>query len=63
VDLVPSPRRRPGGSPRRCLAGSYRLSAGLLVPKDDLAIAGKYGEHASDQWTVDELLGHARRAG
>jgi hypothetical protein len=25
-------------------------------------IAAKYGKHANDQWSVDELLAHARDA-
>jgi peroxiredoxin len=35
------------------------LPADFLIAPDNRVIARKYGTHAYDQWTVDELLGHA----
>jgi hypothetical protein len=43
--------------------GRYGLPADLLIAGDGAVVACHYGEHASDQWSVDELLGHAWRAG
>lgn len=45
----PSPSPRPGG-------GRYGLPADILITPDGRVVARKYGEHAYDQWTVDELL-------
>ena len=36
------------------------LPADLLVGPDGRVLAAKYGKHANDQWSVDELLGLAR---
>ena len=58
----------------RSLAGKLRLSAGMhrangghlglpadiLIDTDGTVIDAKYGKHAGDQWSVDELLQHAR---
>jgi peroxiredoxin len=46
---------------RRLLAGDHRsghlgLPADLLIAADGTVLASKYGQHAYDQWTVDELL-------
>jgi hypothetical protein len=43
--------------------GRYGLPADLLIASDGVVVACHYGEHASDQWSVDELLGQARHAG
>lgn len=36
--------------------GRLGLPADFLIGTDGLVLAVKYGEHADDQWTVDELL-------
>jgi AhpC/TSA antioxidant enzyme len=36
--------------------GALGLPADLLIASDGFILAAKYGEHASDQWTVDEVL-------
>jgi AhpC/TSA family len=36
------------------------LPADFLIGPDGLVLAAKYGKHASDQWSVDELLELAR---
>lgn len=43
--------------------GQLGLPADVLLDADGRVIAVKYGELAYDQWTVDELLAHARAAG
>lgn len=45
----PSPSLRPAG-------GRNGLPADLLIAPDGRVVARKYGEHAYDQWTVEELL-------
>lgn len=58
----------------RSLAGKLRLSAGMrrangghlglpadiLVDTDGTVIDAKYGNHAGDQWSVDELFHHGK---
>jgi peroxiredoxin len=39
--------------------GRLGLPADFLIAPDGRVAALKYGQHAYDQWTVDELLGHA----
>jgi peroxiredoxin len=39
--------------------GVLGLPADFLLGTDGRVIACKYGAHADDQWSVDELLGHA----
>jgi hypothetical protein len=44
---------------------THLIAVGDLIPRRELTgisgpIAAKYGKHADDQWTVDELLAHAR---
>ncbi len=36
--------------------GRYGLPADLLIDRDGLVLAVKYGEHADDQWSVEDLL-------
>lgn len=38
--------------------GDLGLPADLLIASDGRAVATKYGAHAFDQWSVDELLAH-----
>src|SRR5437588_4863045 len=45
--------------PIKPTGGPFRLPADILIAPDGRLTAVKYGEHAYDQWTVDELLGHA----
>jgi len=40
--------------------GRLGLPADLLVAPDGRVMAAKYGEHADDQWSVDEMLALAR---
>jgi peroxiredoxin len=40
--------------------GLLGLPADLLITPDGRIAALKYGQHAYDQWTVDELLEHAK---
>jgi hypothetical protein len=42
--------------------GRLGLPADLLVDPAARVLAAKYGAHADDQWSVDELLAHARSA-
>jgi hypothetical protein len=41
--------------------GRLGLPAEFLIAPDGAIVAGKYGTHIYDQWSVDELLGHAER--
>jgi hypothetical protein len=48
--------------------GRLGLPADFLIAPDGTVLAQKYGHHAYDQWSVDEILaraavGHGRRAG
>ena len=47
--------------PVRPTGGRLGLPADFLIAPDGRVAAVKYGEHAYDQWTVDELLAHALR--
>jgi len=40
--------------------GPFGLPADFLIAPDGRLAALKYGQHAYDQWTVDELLEHAK---
>jgi peroxiredoxin len=40
---------------------ALRFPADFLIASDGRVRACKYGTHADDQWSVDELLAHARR--
>jgi hypothetical protein len=42
--------------PLRPPGGRYGLPADFLVDRDGRVLAVHYGEHADDQWSVDELL-------
>ena len=41
--------------------GRLGLPADFLIAPDGRIVACKYGEHAYDQWSVDELLGLVKR--
>jgi peroxiredoxin len=53
VLLGRAPVPRPG-------SGRLGLPADFLIAGDGRVLAAKYGEHADDQWSVDELLANAR---
>jgi hypothetical protein len=55
-------RRRERLAPVMPNGGQLGLPADFLFAPDGRLLAVKYGEHAYDQWTVDELLAHARTA-
>jgi peroxiredoxin len=48
--------------PVKPTGGRLGLPADFLIAPDGRIAALKYGKHAYDQWTVDELLDHAARA-
>lgn len=43
--------------------GRLGVPADFLIGSDGRGVAANYGRHADDQWSVDELLTHARTAG
>ena len=54
--------RTKGGllGPVKPTGGRFGLPADFLIAPDGRIAAVKYGRHAYDQWSVDELLEHAR---
>jgi peroxiredoxin len=48
--------------PVKPTGGRFGLPADFLIAPDGRITALKYGKHAYDQWTVDELLEHAAPA-
>jgi peroxiredoxin len=46
--------RRPAPPPAN--GGRLGLPADFLIAPDGVLLAAKYGDHADDQWSVDELL-------
>jgi hypothetical protein len=46
--------------PVKPTGGRFGLPADFLIAPDGRVAALKYGRHAYDQWTVDELLDHVR---
>jgi hypothetical protein len=49
-------RRREPLPPMRPRGGSLGLPADFLIDRGGRVVASKYGAHANDQWSVDELL-------
>lgn len=47
---------REAGPAGRQPRGRLGLPAGFLIAPDGRTVARRYGRHAYDQWTVDELL-------
>lgn len=45
---------------RSATGGHLGLPADILIDTDGTVIDAKYGKHAGDQWSVDELLAHAK---
>jgi hypothetical protein len=48
--------------PVKPTGGRFGFPADFLIACDGRIAALKYGQQAYDQWTVDELLNHARTA-
>ena len=55
-------RRRAPLAPLAPKGGLVGLPADLLIEPSGRVVAIKYGTHASDQWSVEELLEHASAA-
>jgi len=55
-------RRRELPPALRPHGGRFGLPADFLVGRDGKVIASKYGDHADDQWSVDDLLRLARES-
>jgi peroxiredoxin len=53
--IVSPPHRIP---PMLPTGGQLGVPADFLIASDGHVVAAKYGQHAYDQWTVDELLTH-----
>lgn len=51
---APAPAANPHG-------GRWGLPGDFLIGSDGRVLDAKYGRHADDQWSVDELLGAVRR--
>ncbi|WP_422734885.1 peroxiredoxin-like family protein [Micromonospora sp. WMMD558] len=60
LDVVAVLRRRQRPPRLRQPAGRLGLPADLLVAADGRVLAARYGAHADDQWSVDELLAAVR---
>jgi peroxiredoxin len=58
---IRSARRGRAAFPLRPSGGRLGLPADFLISSDGDLLAAKYGVHAYDQWSVDELLAHAAR--
>ena len=54
--IVSPPHRIP---PMLPTGGQLGVPADFLIASDGHVIATKYGQHAYDQWTVDQLLTHS----
>jgi hypothetical protein len=54
-------RRRERGPAARQPGGRLGLPADFLIAPDGRTVARKYGRHAYDQWSVDEVLAIAGR--
>ena len=55
-DLAAILRRKQPPPAARPQSGRLGLPADFLIARDGRLIAAKYGNHAYDQWSVDELL-------
>jgi hypothetical protein len=53
-------RRKEKAPPMVHENGSFGLPGDFLIASDGRVIASKYGAHAFDQWSVDEVLELAR---
>jgi peroxiredoxin len=57
VQLIKRTRKVPPTTPE---GGMFGLPADILVGSDSRVVAIKYGEHAYDQWSIDEVEAIAR---
>lgn len=55
-------RERRAPLPLTPTGGNLGLPADVLIGSDGRVAAVKYGKHAYDQWSVDEILAHAQRS-
>jgi hypothetical protein len=53
-------KRSHGGRAVAFFHSHLGLPADFLIGTDGRVLAKKYGKHAYDQWSVDELLAHAQ---
>jgi peroxiredoxin len=53
-------RRHDRIPPLRPLGGRFGLPADFLIASDGRVVTTNYGVHADDQWSLDEVLDHAR---
>lgn len=60
--LVAIVRRRQAPPSLVPKGGRFGLPADILVAADGRVVASHYGDHADDQWSVDEVLERARPA-
>jgi peroxiredoxin len=60
ADILRGRARPPSLRPH---GGRLGLPGDFLIASDGRVLACKYGEHADDQWSVDELLREAQGAG
>jgi peroxiredoxin len=58
VAIARGREKGPSGSPE---GGRLGLPADFLIAPDGTVVASKYGTHAYDQWSVDEILAQAGR--
>jgi hypothetical protein len=56
-------RRRERAPSLNPYGGRFGLPADFLIASDGRVLASKHGEHAYDQWSVDEILHQAAQAG
>jgi hypothetical protein len=56
AQLARTVRRSHRGAPIAPTGGQFGLPADFLLDSFGRVVAVKYGQHASDQWSVDELL-------
>jgi peroxiredoxin len=61
--IVAAITKRRAPLPAKPTNGNLGLPADLLVDGDGRVAAAKYGEHAYDQWSVDELVVMTRNGG
>jgi peroxiredoxin len=57
--MIVGRQRPPAANPH---GGRLGLPGDFLIARDGRVLACKYGEHADDQWSVDELLELAKRS-
>lgn len=53
-------KRRLSAGMHRANGGHLGLPADILIDASGIVVDAKYGKHAGDQWSVDELLEHTK---